>query len=76
MAAIHVRDLDDAVLAALKARAKKHHRSLQGEVKLILEQAASSEASPGRRKLALVTVRVGSKSSYSRDEIYDDRDDR
>jgi hypothetical protein len=32
--------------------------------------------SPGRRKLALVTVRVGSKSSYSRDEIYDDRDDR
>lgn len=36
---ILVRDLDEATLKRLKARAKQHGRSLQGEVKVILEQA-------------------------------------
>jgi plasmid stability protein len=76
MPAIHVRNVDDAVIAALKARARKNHRSLQGEVKSILEDAASSPAEVGAkrtaRRLQLRTVRVGSRSSYSRDVIYDD----
>jgi antitoxin FitA len=40
MAQILVRDLDDALVARLKERAKQNHRSLQGEVKAILEEAA------------------------------------
>jgi hypothetical protein len=40
MAQILVRDLDDAVVARLKERARDNHRSLQGEVKAILEEAA------------------------------------
>jgi plasmid stability protein len=41
MAQILVRGLDDAVVARLKERARDNHRSLQGEVKAILEEAAA-----------------------------------
>ncbi|KKL18317.1 hypothetical protein LCGC14_2476710 [marine sediment metagenome] len=40
MAQILVRDLDEGVVEILKRRAKEDGRSLQSEVKLILEQAA------------------------------------
>ena len=42
MAQLLVRDLDPAVVARLKERARQNHRSLQGEVKAILEQAAET----------------------------------
>lgn len=38
MAQILIRDLDDELVATLKARAKANHRSLQGEVKALLEE--------------------------------------
>ncbi len=40
MAQLLVRDLDPAVVARLKDKARQNHRSLQGEVKAILEEAA------------------------------------
>ena len=40
MADILVRGLEERVVAKLKERAKRHGRSLQGEVRLILERAA------------------------------------
>jgi plasmid stability protein len=75
MAAIHVRDVDDAVLEVLKARAARNHRSLQGEIRAILEETAGATDSPGRgrgRRLRIKTVRVGAPVKYSRDVIYDD----
>jgi antitoxin FitA len=42
MAQLLVRDLDPAVVARLKEQARQNHRSLQGEVKAILEQAAAT----------------------------------
>ena len=39
MAQVLVRQLDDKVVARLKKRAKEHGRSLQSEVKTILEEA-------------------------------------
>ena len=75
MPAIHIRDLDDAVIGALKERAAMHHRSLQGELKSILEDAARETVNKGdkrRPKLRLRTVSVGRRSSFSRDEIYED----
>ncbi|MGH7319644.1 MAG: FitA-like ribbon-helix-helix domain-containing protein [Candidatus Rokuibacteriota bacterium] len=77
MPALHVRDLDDAVIAALKARASRRHRSLQGEVRSILERAVGGErraAKGSRRRLRLHTVRVGRPSSFSREVIYEDGD--
>jgi len=40
MAQFLVRDLDEKAVERLKARAKRHGRSLQGEVKQVLERAA------------------------------------
>ncbi len=40
MAQILIRDLDDETIRRLKERARRHGRSLQGEAKLILTQAA------------------------------------
>jgi hypothetical protein len=41
MAQILVRGLDDTLVARLKERARENHRSLQREVKAILEEAAA-----------------------------------
>jgi plasmid stability protein len=41
VAQILVRDLGDALVARLKKRARENHRSLQGEVKAILEEAGA-----------------------------------
>ncbi|MBI3616744.1 MAG: hypothetical protein HY210_00760 [Candidatus Omnitrophica bacterium] len=41
MSSILVRDLDTKIVNRLKTIAKQHGRSLQGEVKAILTQAAS-----------------------------------
>ena len=77
MPALHIRSLDDAVIADLKERAARNHRSLQGEVKSILEAAVGRgrrAASGGGRRLRLRTVRVGHRTTYSRDVIYGDGD--
>jgi plasmid stability protein len=79
MPAIHVRDLDDALIAALKARAAAHHRSLTGEVKAILADAVAAPeprstkpARKPRRPLKLHTVRVAADTRFSREELYQD----
>jgi plasmid stability protein len=36
-----IRNLDEQTMQNLKARARQHNRSLQGEVKLILEEYAA-----------------------------------
>lgn len=74
MAALHVRNLDDAVIAALKKRAASKHRSLQGEVKTILEEAAFGARKSGDKPVPfrLNKVRVGSPSKYSREDMYGD----
>ncbi|MGH7897050.1 MAG: FitA-like ribbon-helix-helix domain-containing protein [Candidatus Binatia bacterium] len=74
MPAIHIREIDDAVVDALKKRASRNQRSLQGEVRHILEKAAAegavTDSRHGRRKLRIRTVAVGGPV-YSRETIYD-----
>ena len=41
MSQLLVRDLDAGMVERLKLRARRHGRSLQGEVKMILEAAAT-----------------------------------
>jgi antitoxin FitA len=48
MAQVLVRDLDPETLERLKSRAKLHGRSLQGELKAILESAASYSMTEAR----------------------------
>jgi len=42
MAQLLVRGLESEIIDRLKTRAKSHNRSLQGEAKLILEEAAQT----------------------------------
>ncbi len=44
MAQVLVRDLDAKVIESLKKRALKNRRSLQGELKMILEKASRSSS--------------------------------
>ena len=73
MKSLHVRGIDKSVLDRLRRLAQLHHRSLQGELRAILEQAALRvpETEPGE-DLELITVAAGSPTNWSRDEIYSD----
>lgn len=48
MAAVSIRDLDDAVKARLQVRAARNGRSMEAEIRAILSDAVNeSDASPG-----------------------------
>jgi plasmid stability protein len=49
MSHVLIRDLSATVVRRLKARARRHGRSLQTELKQILEQSARSTAADARR---------------------------
>lgn len=71
---ILVRGLDPQAVKRLKARAKQHGRSLQGEAKLLLEQAAGADSGEvakilGKWKKTL----AGRKLARSADLIREDR---
>ena len=73
MPAVHVRDVPPEVLTALKRRARRHHRSLQGELRELLASVAREE----RRDepvppLALRLSSAAPTTSWSREEIYGD----
>ena len=44
MASVTVRNIDDQVIASLKAQAKANHRSLEGEIRHVLTQQAFRSA--------------------------------
>lgn len=77
MAQVLVRDLDDDTVATLKQRAKQHHRSLQGEVKAIIESACrhSDDMARIRKNLEAFHASFGGKVFPSSvDLIREDRE--
>jgi plasmid stability protein len=77
MPGIHIRDLSQATLDKLKARARRHERSLQAEVKTILEQAAQMDWSRTRALSAQLRRELaGSTQSDSTKLIATDRGSR
>ncbi|MBI3930234.1 MAG: hypothetical protein HY319_32155 [Armatimonadetes bacterium] len=72
MKSIHIRNIDPETLDALKRLATLHHRSLQGELLAILEQAARLAPPPKREPLELHFVESGRRQTLGREEIYDD----
>jgi len=77
MPAVHIRNLDDAIIEALKERARRNRRSLQGEMRSILEAAAVEQdqvAGRTKRQLRLRTVSIGRPRKFSRDVIYQNDD--
>jgi len=49
---LHVRNLDDDLIASLKRRAARHGRSTEAEHREILRQALSAEVEPSFDRLA------------------------
>lgn len=75
MAQVLVRGLDQRVLNALKKRALGNRRSLQGELKTIMENAA--RGGPSRRVLAEIDrIRRGTRGKISVDSVRIIREDR
>lgn len=71
--ALHVRNVPEKVVAALRERAARHGHSMQQELRQILE-AAAAEAPPREdpEPIHLITVRTASDSTWRREDIYDD----
>lgn len=73
MPAIHIRDVPDATVAAIKERARRNGRSMQRELREILDAAAAEPpAEAARQPLRLVTARTSGTSTWRREEIYGD----
>ncbi|WP_371744646.1 Arc family DNA-binding protein [Georgenia sp. TF02-10] len=73
MAALHVRNLPESVVTALRQRAARNGQSVQQEIRQILEAAVSEPAShevPG--PVRLTTVRAATTSTWGREEMYGD----
>lgn len=74
MKSIHIRDVDPLVIMNLQKRAKMHHRSMQGELRAILQEAADrvpevEECDPEQ----LITVNTGSQGTWRREDMYSDQ---
>jgi plasmid stability protein len=79
MAQVLIRDLDPRTVATLKKRAKKNKRSLQGEVKLILEEAARASTPLSLDEFLVRAAAIRKKTSAkiksdSADLIREDRE--
>jgi plasmid stability protein len=61
MAQLLVRNLDDETIKRLKALAKRHNRSLQGQAKLILEEGATLSGGQVKELVEQWQRRLGGK---------------
>lgn len=75
MAQLLVRKLDESVVARLKEQARRHGRSLQAEVKSILERASQNDLERAREVADRIRRRIGRRQQTdSVDLIREDRD--
>lgn len=75
MAQILIRNMDDRVVESLKKRAKREGRSLQSEVKRILEQAARIDMDTAQKMLKQFRSRFkGRRFSDSVDILREDHE--
>ncbi|MBA3621425.1 MAG: Arc family DNA-binding protein [Actinomycetota bacterium] len=73
MTALHVRNVPESVVSALRERAARHGQSMQQEIRQILEAAAKASPPPEPLEpVRLTTVRTAVASTWDREEIYGD----
>lgn len=66
--------LDDTeeLVALLRTRARRHGRSLQQELRALLDAAESTPGNASLPPIRLTTVRTAGNSAWSREEMYGD----
>jgi len=72
MKSLHIRDVPEQTIERLKRRASRHHRSLQGELQVLLEEAAKQVVSGDSLEFSLHTVRTHGNQDWSREGLYED----
>jgi plasmid stability protein len=71
MKSLLIRNIDEKTIRLLKRMAQSHHRSLQGEISFLLEQAVKRiPIVDSEIELNLTLVNSNSESKWSREEIY------
>jgi len=65
-------DQTDWLIAALRERARRHGVSLEQELSALLAAATAGHADTALPPIQLTTVRGGTTSTWSREEIYAD----
>jgi len=76
MANVLIRDVSDEVVNQFKSIAKKHNRSLQQELKAVLENTVSRSSSDIFRKAAEIRKRLRKKNILFSDSVQLLRKDR
>lgn len=66
---LHVRNLEDELIASLKRRAARHGRSAEAEHREILRQVLSAEAEPSFDSLAAELRKLTKKKRQTPSEI-------
>ncbi|WP_161893614.1 FitA-like ribbon-helix-helix domain-containing protein [Gordonia spumicola] len=73
MPALHIRDVSEETIASLKRRAHRHGRSVQQELRNVLDRVAAEPLTEARRKpLNLNTVDTGVAATFDRADLYGD----
>jgi plasmid stability protein len=72
MKSLHIRDVPEQTIERLKRRASQHHRSLQGELQVLLEEAAKQVVLSANSEFSLHTVRTHGNQDWSREGLYED----
>ncbi len=73
MKALHIRDVDALVIQRIGMLARLHRRSMQAELRVILEDAARKALAMGvDDDDSLVMVAAEMSSAYGREDIYAD----
>jgi plasmid stability protein len=75
---LHVRNLDDELIARLKRRAARHGRSAEAEHREILRQALATEIEPSFDELAAELRRLSKRRKQTPSEqlLREGRDER
>jgi antitoxin FitA len=69
MGSLHVRNLDDELIARLKRRAARHGRSTEAEHREILRQALATEVEPSFESLAAELRKLTKKRKHTPSEV-------
>lgn len=73
MPALHIRDVSEETVAAIKRRAARHGHSIQQELREVLDIAAAEPVAGARpRTLDLRTVATGHRAPFERADFYGD----
>ncbi len=73
MSALHIRDVPEEKVTAIKRRAARRGHSVQQELREVLEKVAAEPVAGGcPRRLNLATVATGRSEPFGRTDFYDD----